>query len=279
MTTLPNLVMASGWRETLNNAFATLRRTAFIILPSTANPLDKNLLQYSGTTGNWGLLTGGNYAPTDLDSIVLKGWALIASNGTFVSASSFTIPGDYTSYLTKGTKLIFTNSGTKYAYVLSSSFTNPNTTINIVVNTDYVIANNVISGVYMTNVATPPGFPSAFSYAASPTGFTAAVPASATYQFNLSSGIVTVFSFQPNKGTSNATTFTESAPMTALTLANGLWGTCSYDLADNNVALAVPGRAYIQQNSSTIHIDKDVGGAGWTNVNGKSASFVLQYPV
>jgi len=89
----------------------------------------------------------------------------ITSNDTwvFASASTFTISGvDRTAIYTKGTRLKFTNSGTKYAVVVGSAFST-NTTVTIAVNTDYVIANAAITSPFYSYASNPAGYPTYFN--------------------------------------------------------------------------------------------------------------------
>jgi len=61
---------------------------------------------------------------------VLAQWQYLGVNGTFISTTSFSVPGNYTTILTPGLKLQTTNTGgTGYAYVSSSSFGGGITTV------------------------------------------------------------------------------------------------------------------------------------------------------
>lgn len=101
-------------------------------------------------------------------AIPTDGWTASSDTWVYASASTFTIAGvDRTTTFTKGTRLKFTNSGTKYAVVVSSSFST-NTTVTIAVNTDYTIANAAITSPYYSYAASPQGYPTTFSY--TPTG-------------------------------------------------------------------------------------------------------------
>lgn len=93
------------------------------------------------------------------------GWIPDDSTWTYASASSFTVAGDVTSAFQPGTLLKYTQSATvKFAVVKSSSYGAPNTTVNILVNTDYVIANSAITGTYYSYTANPRGWPQNFSF-------------------------------------------------------------------------------------------------------------------
>lgn len=82
---------------------------------------------------------------------------------TYASASTFTIAGvDLTTTFTKGTRLRFKQgAGYKYAVVVLSSFST-NTTVTILINTDYTIANSAITDNYYSYQVNPQGYPGWF---------------------------------------------------------------------------------------------------------------------
>jgi len=92
------------------------------------------------------------------------GYFRVAPAGTYVSATSLTIPGDVTALFKLGTKVRLINSTTKYGYVLSSSYSSPNTTIYLVPNTSSSLANAAITNIDVS-YGNPPDFPAAFTYA------------------------------------------------------------------------------------------------------------------
>jgi hypothetical protein len=110
------------------------------------------------------------------------------------------------------------------------------------------------------------------------TGFSAD-PASPICRYVLVGKMCTAFVRLPNTGTSNATTFTVSAPFTAATVANMLWGTTWWTAVDNGVTLTVPGRLWIASAGTAFLLYKDTTGAAWTNSGTKSANFTLTYEI
>lgn len=78
----------------------------------------------------------------------LDGWIAAGVTWTYAGPSTFTISGDYTSVYKPSTLLKFTQTTPKYATVVSSSYSAPNTTVTIAVNTDYTIANAAITSPY-----------------------------------------------------------------------------------------------------------------------------------
>ena len=120
----------------------------------------------SGASGAVLTSVGANLLPifAPAPSANTDGWTAATDTWTYASASTFTIAGvDRTSTFTKGTKLKFTNSSLKYAVVASSSFST-DTTVTIIVNTDYVIANAAISAASYSYQLNPQGFPASFAY-------------------------------------------------------------------------------------------------------------------
>jgi hypothetical protein len=104
---------------------------------------------------------------TDIENMILDGWIDDQfETWTYASASTFTVPGDQTARFTIGTKLKFTQTSVKYAVVLASSYSAPNTTVTIMVNTDYTIANAAISANYHSYATNPQGWPGWFNLTA-----------------------------------------------------------------------------------------------------------------
>lgn len=101
------------------------------------------------------------------------GWVYDNRTWTYVSGSTFTIPGDVREYYRKGAKLRFKQGGTyKYATIASSSYSSPNTTVTIIVNIDYVVANSAITDNYYSYAECPVGFPAYFTWSPTPSNFT-----------------------------------------------------------------------------------------------------------
>lgn len=101
------------------------------------------------------------------------GWTSAATTWTYASASTFTVSGDVTTVYRTGTRLKFTQTTVKYAVVVSSSYSAPNTTVTIAVNTDYTIANAAISSNYYSYELSPAGYPTYFNFTPTWTALTA----------------------------------------------------------------------------------------------------------
>ena len=100
-----------------------------------------------------------------------RNWNYVASTATYASATSFTVSGDHTGIFKLGAKFRCLNSTVKYGYVLSSSYSAPNTTVNLVSNTSHALANAAITDVRLS-YADPPDFPAYLNWTSTPTNFT-----------------------------------------------------------------------------------------------------------
>lgn len=106
---------------------------------------------------------------TAWDADILAGWLPMGATLTYASASSFTTSVDLSAYIVPGTKFRFKQGGSfKYYYCSSIS----GTTINVDVNTDYVVANAAITDPWYSNAETPVGFPYEFNWNWGPTNWT-----------------------------------------------------------------------------------------------------------
>lgn len=102
--------------------------------------------------------------------MLLTGWIAGAGTWTYASATTFTVAGNVTAFFTPGTKLRLTQTTTKYFYVLSSSYSAPNTTITITGGTDYTLANAAITAPAYSYMSNPQGFPHWFNFLATVSG-------------------------------------------------------------------------------------------------------------
>lgn len=198
----------------------------------------------------------------------------------YASASTFTVPADITSLVQKGDKIRWTQTaGVKYGYILSATYSAPNTTVTIAVNTNYTVANETITDFYISRESMPLGFPAYFEWSPSLVGFSAN-PTNTRYLYNIQNGFCVVHVRQATAGTSNSTDFTISTPITAATLSNGNWGVVCYQTFDNGAEQLNPGRAIVTSAGTTIIMQRNVASATWTAANGKMATFGnLTYPI
>jgi len=96
-----------------------------------------------------------------------SGWYLITFAMTYVSATQFTVSGNYTSMFIGGTKLRFTQTSVKHFVVISSAYSPGTglTTVTITGGSDYTYTNAAIDYGYLSRVENPEGWPDWFNYA------------------------------------------------------------------------------------------------------------------
>jgi len=144
--------------------------------------------------------------------------------------------------------------------------------VNITGGSDYTLANSAISANYHSYAVSPQGYPGTFNYAPTLAGVTS--PTVTEAKFAINGKTVTIwFDVQ---GTSNSTSFSMNAPVTAGALAiNPIVS------VDNGTAQSTPGRAEIfgASGSSTIDFSKNlsVNSNDFTNTGQKEAIGTLQY--
>lgn len=183
-----------------NNTVSGIAATSFVLSNSSGN-IDGSVAQKDipsgvvvGTTDtqtltNKTLTSPAINTPTITTPTVRNwdGWQDANETWTYASASTFTVSGDQRSKYTVGTRLKFTQTTVKYAVVVSSSYSSPNTTVTIAVNTDYTIANATISANYYSYASNPVGYPGWFNFVPSISASTTSPTlGNATYQARFS---------------------------------------------------------------------------------------------
>lgn len=100
------------------------------------------------------------------------GWIPITAEWVRTGNHTFTVSGDVTSdpNYAPGMKVQYYDGAVDYGTILSRSYSSPNTTITLITNTNYLMANVIpITGRYVSKVEKPDGFPSKFNYTPTPT--------------------------------------------------------------------------------------------------------------
>lgn len=201
----------------------------------------------------------------------LDGWnSDTANTWTYASASTFTVSGDRTAVFVKGTRLRFTQTTVKYATVVGSSHAAGTTTVTIAVNVDYVLANAAISVNSYSYMVSPQGYPLWFNYTPTYVGFSSA-PAAGTAQFQII-GRVFKINHSYNAGTSNATTFTISIPVTCAVNTSSL----SARTQNNSAVEANPGLVDINATQTVIGCYRTGSATAWTASGTKACAFQLE---
>lgn len=106
-------------------------------------------------------------------------------------------------------------------------------------------------------------------------------PTNSDYSYILNGKMCTVFIRQGGAGTSNATGFTVSAPFTAATRSNALWGNSLFTTTDNGVDQTTPGVIYIASAGTVFTLAKTTAGvaASWTGSSTKRADGQITYEI
>lgn len=95
---------------------------------------------------------------------VTNGWVRVHETWTRTGNHTFTVSGDVTATYRKGTKVRYKDGGSyEYGNVASSSYSAPNTTINLFPNNDYAMASATITDTYISYIENPESFPDWFS--------------------------------------------------------------------------------------------------------------------
>jgi len=205
------------------------------------------------------------------------GWQTVTETWTRTGNHTFTVVGDLTAKYGKGTKVRYKDGGAfEYGRVGSSSFSSPNTTINLIPNTDYAMAAATITDTAISYQENPQGDPGWFNWAPSPTGFSA-VPTFTIYRWTTQANMITLNYDEGANGTSNATTFTASAPIALEGTANLAIAVCLGTTVDNSVLQTTPGRVTMAAGSATMTFRKDTATGAWTSSGGKRAIVTVTY--
>lgn len=226
--------------------------------------LGSNLTGTDNGDGSITIDAAGSGIPTD-------GW-ISATTWTYASASTFTVSGDLTAVYTKGKRLKWTQTTVKYGVVAGSTHAAGTTTVTIIVNTDYVLANAAISANYYSPAEAPDGYPGWFSYACAATGFSGTPTTSARFQI-LNGWCYFEVTID---GTSNSTSFGFSLPVAAVQGGPPIGGL----VYDNNATQAAEGYFLLQSASTSAAMRKTITGAttAWTASAGKGAYILGHYP-
>ncbi len=195
-----------------------------------------------------------------------SGWLTIGDTWTYASATTITVPTDATTRYSVGDKIRLVNTTTKYFYIVGVAAT----TLTITGGSDYTLANAAISGIRLSKSATPLDFPRFMNYTPTLTGFSAD-PTNTVNRFVMDGKKVTAFIRQASTGTSNATTFTITLPITAATITNARWSGHA-TVTDNSVTQATPGYMRVISGGAGISVFKDSAETVWTGSGGKALS-------
>jgi hypothetical protein len=185
-----------------------------------------------------------------------------------VSATTMTAPGNLTGDFGVGDKLKLTQTTVKYFYVVGVAYALGVTTVTVAGGSDYALAAAAIMDVYISHVANPPGMPGFFNWTVVFTGFSTD-PTVVVARFNVVGRMVNWQIQIGTAGTSNATTFTMSIPVTAATITNMAWNGPAR-VRDNGAWQADPGLWNIVSAGTVITLYKTLAAGAFTNSGTKS---------
>ncbi len=197
------------------------------------------------------------------------GWMKVQAAPTYASASTFTLPGDVSAVFQLGSKLKLTNSGTKYFYVIGSSYAAGTTTVTVTGGSDYSLANAAITNLMVSYGSSPQGHPIWFAYTPTWTGFSTAV--TATVKFMAIGRIMRVTIEALTGGTSNATNFKMSLPVTSTVQTDGF-----LRVKDNTTIKAASGLWEVQSGLALLDLYVDGTGTTWTAAGSKGIQGIIE---
>lgn len=186
------------------------------------------------------------------------GWAAAGETWTYASATTFTVGADVRTRYPVGTKLKLTQTSAKYFYVVSTSYSAPNTTVTVTGGSDYTIANAAITSPYFSYASNPQDFPHWFAWTPTLTGGSSDLSAYTVARFAVTGRTCHIYFSAENKSMSG------SAGATVITLPIASAETRSFALA----VYTYPGSgAYVAVrnniSSGNLTIYKTIGSGNW----------------
>lgn len=182
------------------------------------------------------------------------------------SATTITVTTDATTYYSVGDRIRLKQGGSyKYFYIVGVA----STTLTITGGSDYTLTNADITDVEVSKEVAPLGFPVAFAYTPSWSGFSVN-PSGGVIRFSLV-GNVCRLHFQSGGGTSNATGFAATLPINARTIAGAIWNAYGNG-NDNTVTYQNLVLAQISSGGSAVSFSTNGGSANWTAAGTKNVN-------
>jgi hypothetical protein len=266
--TVKGIITAGMWNDVIDSLAKIVDKTTGNI-PGTA-VIDDDTGATVSDTSLWVSESIKAYVDTNASS---DGW-LEADAITYASATTFTASGDLTSKYQPGDKIKLTQStgGVKYWPIIGVAHSGGTTTFTIPANNDYTLVNEAITDPFYSKVENPQGWPDWFAYDGNSQGFSGLT--TDLHKFKVSGGEVH-FMWEVD-GTSNATTFTMTAPITAADSGINIDRPAGL-VFDNNTTISGAGRCSLTANSSTINLFKDMASGAWTASSRKRSRGAMSY--
>lgn len=143
------------------------------------------------------------------------GWKTVKDTWAYASATTITVPAGAASLYSVGDKIKITQTTDKFFYIVGVA----DTVLTVCAGSDYTVANEAITAAYYSKATSPVGFPFWFAFSTTYGGFSSNPP-STNLQFGMNGREVKLL-INTGDGTSNATSFTMTAPVASAKIAGG----------------------------------------------------------
>lgn len=205
-------------------------------------------------------------------------WIADSHTWVYVSSTSFKVVGlDVTAQFTKGTRISYNDGAVDYGVVASSAFAAGDTTITLIANDDYSIANTTLTAPRYSYQVNPQGYPGFFAYTPTLTGYSVN-PTTSTYIYNVVGTQVNLEVRQGGNGTSNTTAKTITLPVSMSSRASNLQINAGF-CVDNGSAIVTGMMALINVAAPTVVsvFPAFVNTSLWTASGGCRQTFQISY--
>lgn len=186
------------------------------------------------------------------------GWIADTNTWTFVSSTTGAGGGlityklsavDATGYLKPGTKVSWNDATNTPGFgIIATATFSTDTTVTLIRQSDYVMANHAITAPRYSYAAAPVGFPTWFNYNPTVTGWSVT---NAVYRWTATATAITVQIVQTTPGTSTATAHTMTLPVATANVSN-LTPTAAATCVDNGGDII--GFIQATANSTTLNV-------------------------
>lgn len=283
----------SGTLEVYVNGLLQAKTTHVTEVSATAGTFTLDTAPLTGdivrVSYQYALSTGGNaaavnglaasdYGETNGQLIAdYRGWRKFGVTLTYASATTFTLPGDYTTLLPQGTRLWLTQTTSKYFYVIKTAHSAGTTTVTVTGGVDYTLANAAITAPYFSYVQHPTGFPSWFNHTPTNTGYSSTTRN--LCRFRLDQSMCTAW--YSSGGTSNSTDLKQSLPIRCKSNSNYNYEGVTGLAINNGSVMGVPARVYQDPatDASIVYVVPTAGTGVWTSSGTKDARYTMQYEI
>ena len=204
----------------------------------------------------------------------LDGWIDVTADGwVYAGANTITVPAGALLRYSIGDRIkLVQGVSTSYFYVVEIT----STQITAQAGSDYFVLNQAITHAYYSKVVDPVGFPAAFHFTTTFTGFSATPTYNAL--FRMVGRKVHIHFNTTATGISNAATFILTSPIVCIGGAGSLarWISGGNQGTDNGAYVGTV-FAEIAAGDNQIRLSKDGGASLWTTSGLKAATFNLEY--